>query len=121
MNEQATKLIEQLAQKLGTTSEYLWGILLKQATIDATITLIQCILIWLGVIVFYKFHKYFSKKEDRTYSIYDRNETICATMVIASFIMGVMLIISFFSINSIISGYFNPEYWALNEILKSLN
>lgn len=33
MNEQTTKLIEQLAKELGTTAEYLWTVLLKQSPI----------------------------------------------------------------------------------------
>lgn len=39
MEEKTIKLIEQLAQKLGTTTEYLWAVLLKQAPIDATVVL----------------------------------------------------------------------------------
>lgn len=44
MNEQTVKLVEQLAQKLGTTTEYLWNVLIKQAPISAAIDMIYCLL-----------------------------------------------------------------------------
>jgi len=63
MNENTAKLIEQLAQKLGTTSEYLWGVLLKQASISATVTLLKTIAILLFGWFLWKTHKRLLKKE----------------------------------------------------------
>ena len=63
MNEQTTKLIEQLAQKLGTTTEYLWSVLLKQAPIDATVTLFQTLCVMLFGLALWKIHKHLLKKE----------------------------------------------------------
>ncbi|MGB4574573.1 MAG: hypothetical protein WBI79_06225, partial [Kiritimatiellia bacterium] len=37
MNEATAKLIEELAAKLGTTAEHLWGVLVRQAPISATV------------------------------------------------------------------------------------
>lgn len=57
MNEQTAKLLEQLASKLGTTSEYLWNILLKQAPIDATVTLLQTLFLFFVGWGLWKVHK----------------------------------------------------------------
>ena len=38
MNEATAKLIEELAAKLGTTAEHLWGVLVRQAPISATVS-----------------------------------------------------------------------------------
>lgn len=124
MNEQTAKLLEQLAIKLGTTSEYLWGILLKQAPIDATISLMQLVGLIAFGLVLWKIHKKLmsvvenDKYNESYYEKYDAGAVV--PMVIAIFVWGVILIFFFFSFDTIISGYFNPEYWALKEISNSL-
>jgi len=121
MNEQTTKLIEQLAQKLGTTAEYLWTILLKQAPISAMIDLMCLVLFTIIGIALYKLHKYCAKKtgEDER-SIYDdRGELVIPAMLILTVIWIIFFIASFLSIGNIINGFFNPEYWALKEILRA--
>lgn len=121
MNEQTTKLIEQLANQLGTTSEYLWSVLLKQASITATTTLIQTIIVLLIGFVLYGLHKKFSKKTINTRSSYEEHDFLGFTMVVVTIIYGLFLICCFLYIPEIIYGYFNPEYWALNRILEILN
>ena len=116
MNEQTSKLVEQLAQKLGTTSEYLWGILLKQAPISATIDLIYCILVFLMGVLLYRLHIHFSKS-----GIYeDSDGGIPAAMLIGSIIWSIIAIVCFFCIGGIVTGFVNPEYWALDKILSAL-
>lgn len=44
MNEGTERLLTQLAEKLGTTTEYLWAVLLKQAPIDAIGQLVSIVL-----------------------------------------------------------------------------
>ena len=120
MEKSTNQLIEELANKLGTTTEYLWKVLLKQAPIDATTTLFQCLLIWFGGVVLYKLHRKFSKEEEGQNSLYyDKEEALIVPMIIATIIWAIFFIASFFSIESIINGYFNPEYWALHKILSN--
>lgn len=46
MNEQTTKLIEQLATKLGTTVEYLYNVLIQQARVEIiTFFVVLCLTI----------------------------------------------------------------------------
>jgi len=123
MNENTAKLLEQLAQKLGTTSEYLWKVLLKQAPIDATVNLIQITLIMLFGLMLYKIHRKLMKKDEGEYgetgySKYEEMATI--PMIIGGIVFVIIFICAFFCMGDVVNGYFNPEYWALNKVLSSL-
>lgn len=121
MNEQTTKLIEQLAQKLGTTTEYLWTVLIKQAPISAATDALCFIFVIIGGIILWRLHKYLSKERgDYKHSIYyEQEEAVIIPMLIVAIIWAICFIACFFSIGNIINGFFNPEYWALKEVLGS--
>ena len=123
MNEQTLKLIEQLAQKLGTTSEYLWSILLKQAPIEATTLLCQTVFVVIYGIFIWETHKYLSEKVNNGKYIETRyeeyEEKAVLPMAVAVFIFMICFIACFFCFGNIINGYFNPEYWALEKILNA--
>jgi hypothetical protein len=125
MNDNTAKLLEQLAAKFGTTTEYLWGALLRQAPIDSTINLIQIALVMLFGGFLYKTHKRLMKKEsngdyaETYYEKYEMGATL--PMVIGVIIFAVFFIASFFCIPDVINGYLNPEYWALDKILSSFS
>lgn len=123
MNEETTKLVEKLASELGTTTEYLWSVLLKQAPIDATVTLIQCVLVLLFGWFLWTLHKRLIKPQTfRGYerSLYDEYEEGAIIPMFFGAIMFVILsVVSFASIGDVVNGYLNPEYWALNKILNS--
>lgn len=120
MNEQTAKLVEQLAQKLGTTADYLWSVLLKQAPISALTDLIYFVLISIGGYFLLKVHKNFSKEDEYGDSKYYDNDDLAPIMITIAFIWAILFIVSFFGIGNVINGLFNPEYWALDEILSSL-
>jgi len=107
--EELTPILEKLAEKLGTTTQYLWGVLIKQAPVAAVTELIYLILVVLGGIILYKIHKRLS---------YEEEESLIAPMAIATIIWGILFIVCFFSIGTIVTGFFNPEYWALDEIMS---
>ena len=127
MNENTTKLLEKLAEKLGTTSEYLWSVLLKQAPIDATVGLIQLIIVCVVIYLLYKLHIKFmgdmpsDENNNYTQSYYNSSDGYIAMMVVAGIVVTIFLIICVCSIGSIVSGYFHPEYWALHEILGQVS
>ena len=73
MNEQLVKLLDDLSKKLGTTSEYLWGVLIRQAHVSATTTLLYFIIGIIAWIVFMKLHRKFSKENDKT-TLYEEYE-----------------------------------------------
>jgi len=125
MNDNTTKLLEQLAAKFGTTTEYLWRVLLKQAPIDSTINLIQIGLVMLFGWFLYKTHKRLMKKDgegDYAKTYYEKYEAgAVIPMVIGAIVFAIFFLASFFCIPDVINGYFNPEYWALDKILSSLS
>ena len=112
--EELTGVLEQLAIKLGTTTEYLWNVLISQARISAITDLIYIILISIIGIIIYKVHKKLMKEEK--YDYYE--EPLIAVMVIISLVWAILFIAFFFSIGNIINGFLNPEYWALKEVLS---
>ena len=118
MNEETTKLIEQLAQKLGTTAEYLWGVLINQASISAITDLLYIVLVAVGGILLFKAHKFLSKEDGHGNSFYYNWDFTRGIMIALTFIWSILFIAAFFSIVNIINGFFNPEYWALNKILN---
>lgn len=124
MNENTAKLLEQLAQKLGTTSEYLWSILIKQAPVDATVTLIQAFLTILFGLFLWKTHKRLMKKETNdgyTETGYGKYEELAAIpMIIGTLIFVLFFCAAFLCIGDVFNGYFNPEYWALDKILDKI-
>lgn len=121
MNENTTQLLEKLADKLGTTSEYLWGVLLSQAPVDAIITTIQIALIAVATMAYSKLLSRHIKSADD----YSSGDDVYFAKSIIFGITGVLLIFfvfaAFFAIDNVINGFFNPEYWALNQILEILN
>ena len=121
MNENTAKIIETLAAKLGTTSEYLWGILLRQAPVDATIGLLYIALSLTAAYLLWRAHVKMNKpQEDSSYSEYDTNDFIVILMTIMATLVGIALIASIAYLPMILSGFFNPEYWALNKILEAI-
>lgn len=113
MNTETNKLIETLAAKLGTTTEYLWGVLLRQAPIDATICLLANVVIIIMGVVLYKVHQHFKDKETS-----DAFEFLfpIVCLVFAS----CAIVLPIVTISNIINGYFNPEFWALDYIINHI-
>lgn len=110
MNDQLTQLLEQLATKFGTTVEYLWGVLVMQAYVAATVTLIWFVLSVGYIIAYVVFVKHIMKRD-----YYDDYEPAA----IIGFIFAIVAAcFALFAPYEIITGYFNPEYWALKQILK---
>jgi hypothetical protein len=102
-------VLEKLAGKLGTTTDYLWGVMIKQATITAVTDIIQYIvLIIVSCLVFKKTSKY------------NMNSDKFPFMPILAGFLGLMLIVMFFAIPNTITALINPEYWALDKILSAI-
>ncbi|MFW5847510.1 MAG: hypothetical protein ACOCVF_01135 [bacterium] len=122
--EEMTKLLSQLAEKLGTTTEYLWEIMIRQAPISAFSNLLQILFVIIYGIILWKIHVWLTKpvsNEDSNHSrYYKHDELVIIPMLIAAVIFIVFAVASFFSFPDIINGFFNPEYWALDNIIKEI-
>jgi hypothetical protein len=112
MNEQTIQLLDTYATKLGTTSELLWGVLLKQAPISATADLILLAFLFLiAGLCFWCSAKCFDNDDDGK-----------ATLFCVGVVFSILFTINgACSLSSIAGAYLNPEYWALQEILRHLN
>jgi hypothetical protein len=122
MNDQTIKLLRDLADKLGTTSEHLWGVLVRQAPISAITSLI----LFVGFCGFLVWSFGFIKNkttdqivgEQRTRAEWDSEGVGIPAWIIwgLMFVLGVGF--SFPICYDAICALFNPEYWALKQIIK---
>ena len=123
MNEETNQLLESLATKLGTTTEYLWSILIKQAPIDSIITISMTLFTIVLWVCLYKIHKKLMGpyKESSSYSCYNHyEEGVGIPMVVGLIVLLILTIGCIISFPSAIYGFCNPEYWALKEVLNSI-
>jgi ABC-type Fe3+ transport system permease subunit len=120
MNDQLQKALTELANKLGTSVQYLWKVLVSQAKTNAITDILMWVVLLLSGFVLYFLHKRFSKtnEEDRySSSHYDNNEPTQWIMAILGICWLVLLIACFVLVPDLVSSLFNPQYWALKEIV----
>lgn len=121
MNDEAIKLLESIASKLGTTTEYLWNVLLSEAKYDAIVSIIQLTIMTVFIYFTIKLHIKFCKEIDDKNSIYYDNEyTVGLPMIFAAIISAIFIFIILMGLPELISSIFNPEYWALKRILRNI-
>lgn len=119
MENKLIEVLEKLAAKLGTTAEYLWAVLIKQAYISALTSMSFILFTIVFGFSLWKIHKSFMD-DDRKMSYYNQDEALIFPMIFAAVGFAFCLIASFMMISDVIIGLTNPEYWALEKILKSL-
>lgn len=118
--EELTTMLTGLADTLGTTVEYLWTVLLKQAYIQVIISAIIIIVSTIMIIISIKYTRFVIKNWQ---DIVDSDTEIGHIMI--NIILGIITIILFiqvvfYEIPELITAYCNPEFWALQEILNKL-
>ena len=121
MDDRTLQALTALAEKLGTTAEYLWGVLLKQAPISGATGLVvvvalSAVTVWWVALVKRKT----TEKEDTTG--YTRAEWCeeAAFFAWATAVIAVVLSVIFVasSATCIAAAFANPEYWALKQVLS---
>ncbi len=117
MNEQTEKMIRELAEKLGTTTEHLWGVLLAQAPVAGVWSAMAAMGYVIGAvlvtIIAYKVVRHLWEVE--------REEVLAWFTGVVCLIWFVICCIGFSSyIYDAVTAFYNPEYWALQNILKEL-
>lgn len=116
MNE-LTELLAELAIELGTTTEYLWSILLKQAPIEAATGIVLFALSLIAIVAFYRYARWISSHAALLEKS-DRLQMHVMIVILIGLLLGVWLAARLDSIPNIVSAIFNPEYWALRQILE---
>lgn len=114
MDEVTAKLIEELATKLGTTTEHLWGVMLRQAPIESGCTIAVTCAVAVGLSWLWK--RLLARKPLTYPHIYDDVDRefgrIMLGIITLLFVGGTMCVF-----NDVVSGFVNPEYWALKQLL----
>lgn len=124
MNEQTTKLIQELADKLGTTAEHLWAVLVRQAPISAAWDLIYLFLMLSIAAGSFVMSRRFLVQTIQQAQDSDDEPTLFK-LGISTAITGIIALVALiecaFAVGSFgmtLAGFFNPEYWALKQILR---
>lgn len=122
MDDKTTALIEKLAEKLGTTAEHLWGVLLHQAPISGAVDLATVVVVVLAAIGLVRFVKgkttkpAETKDERYTHAEWEEEGAGLAWLGTAIYLIITGLVV-IGSAQGIVAAFFNPEYWALSHIL----
>ena len=123
MNEQTEKLIRELTDKLGTTAEHLWGVLIRQAGISGTINLLVCAA-WCALLVWgYRLVRRKTTKPPKTkdnewpHSEWDGDGAGLAWAIWGIATVVTTLVIGC-NLEYITGALLNPEYWALKQVVR---
>ena len=112
MNEQLQQLLIELANKFDTTTEHLWHVLIKQAFIDS---LTGCMYIAVSMVLIVEAFKFIKRKSKEWVNV-DAVSVVWTVYCIMTFIIFIDIMCGF---PMVLAGFFNPEYWALKQILPN--
>lgn len=113
MDDKTLAFLQALAAKLGTTAEYLWGVLLRQAPISGGITPALIVLAWAAIIGGMRYtHNKVKRREWHA-----DGEAVPAFVILGVCSIFAVLGTSFESRDAI-TAIINPEYWALKQVLS---
>jgi len=124
MKDEYMVLIQKLADKLGTTAEHLYGVLVMQAPISAAIDVITALIMVLLFVFFIKTINRLTLRPpatdtERYPSAIITDEAAIALMWACVIFFGLFtMIVSFCALQSAVTAILNPEYWAISQILK---
>lgn len=116
MNETTEKLIRDLAERLGTTAEHLWSVLIRQAPITAITNLLEC-LILVAVCVYYRHRLVLWQKRLRDTCDAD-HPALPPAYIGLVVLLCITIIHALLTASGIVTAFANPEYWALKQIVK---
>lgn len=123
MDDKTLSALTALAQKLGTTAEYLWGVLLKQAPITGAIDM-AVMAAWIAAAVWW--FRFVQRKttapaataEDKCPNAqWTQDGAVLAWVSVVICGLLVALCVGA-ALSSTAAALLNPEYWALKQILK---
>lgn len=118
--EQLTPLLERLAEKLGTTVDHLWLVTVNQAhvyVISWLLYLAIAVLSFGGLVYMARLYEKFS--ENIMGDDWRSTCTMIGAIVFGILAIGITIhhMVTF---EDFITAIYNPEYWALKEILNQL-
>ena len=122
MDERIVVLSEKLAEKLGTTGEHLWGVLVQQAYISGGVRLTMLIVAAMVGISLFRFVVAKTTRPPKTTedrypkAEWDEDKAAIASVAILMYLLFV-IVTAIISIPTIATAFINPQYWALSHFL----
>lgn len=108
-------LLDQLAAKIGVTTEYLWPFMVKESVVQALSSILLLVTSVIGVLFSCKFVK-FIRTEEGGVDLEYAPRAIIAAIVTGILIIGVMA--GFCNTWVDLPGLLNPEYHALERLIN---
>ena len=107
--EVVTTALQPLAEKLGTTAQYVWTLQVRQSYVDGSIALVGLLfgMAIVGLTIFLNW----KHKDDEDY---DFDLWGVVSIIIMLFGLGFILI----NINTVFNAFINPEYYALQQLIN---
>lgn len=115
MNENTEKLIRELAEKLGTTAEHLWGVLIRQAPITAITDLLESGILAAVCIVGGKYLLRWHKKLQESGDTDHPGFLMLYLGYLCLLVITIICVLC--NVSEIANAFLNPEYWALKQIV----
>lgn len=115
MNPETLQVLRELADKLGTTAEHLWAVLVRQAYYQGWYSLAEVVMFAMFAVV----AGYRSQRAYRWVHDEDGDEIGWLPVVTFGLAAAIMLGCMMCSIQQAITCFGNPEYYALHEILSA--
>ena len=112
--ENLTPLLEQLAEKFGTTVEHLWEVMITQASIFVSFSVVFFFITAIVITIMIFYSVWFHRIE--TYDS-DVHEILLIVGWMISFVLIILCVIFLYDVITAIK---NPEYWALERLMKFL-
>lgn len=122
IDDKTAELIKSLASKLGTTADHLWGVLVHQAPITATVDVLTSIafivvtVIWMRTVA--KKTKTPPETVDDRYPRAEWDDDVAVFFSWLSVAILTVLCAVFVSValQEAATALFNPEYWAMSQL-----
>ena len=112
--EVVTTALQPLAEKLGTTAQYVWGLQVKQAYVDGSIALVVLLF---GIALITVAILWMKKINDNLET--QRNTEMDGFGVVASVILFIAgFIFLYINVPTILNCFINPEYYALQHLIN---
>jgi len=122
MNDKVAEVLEKLAAKLGVTVDHLWAVLVAQVKNKQISWIVGFLLLAAATAVFIWLLKRYAKKHGDDVGVIDWGdyEGAAAGFIISGALIATCWIAAFFSLDTFLATFNNPEYVALKGVLKML-
>ena len=111
LQKQILNRIDTLAAKLGTTADHLWTILVRQAKVEAITDIVWILLVTAATVLLYMGYRKVLERDS-----YDDDHWWLG-LIFLSFADGVGIVFAIFALLQLPTVLFNPQYWALTQIV----